>query len=64
MELAPQGATSKIQPLDVAFNAELKKSVDRPHYGTLVHKPRVIYVSGKVSAGARHVLFTKWVSTA
>ena len=27
--LVPYGATSKVQPLDVTFNAEFKKSVDR-----------------------------------
>ena len=27
--LVPPGATSKVQPLDVTFNAEFKKSVDR-----------------------------------
>ena len=27
--LVPPGATSKVQPLDVTFNAEFKRSVDR-----------------------------------
>ena len=58
--LAPPGATSKIEPLDVAFNAEFKKSVDRLTTEHLFTN-RELYMSGKVSAGDRRVLFTKLV---
>ena len=42
------GAKSKIQPLDVAFNAEYKKSVDRLGTEHLFANPE-LYMSGKVS---------------
>ena len=63
MGLALPGATSKIQPLDVAFNAEFKKSVDRLTTEHLFAYPE-LFMSGKVSAGDRRLLFAKWVCTA
>ena len=54
---------SKIQPLDVTFNAEFNKSVDRLTTKHLFAKPE-LFMSGKVSAGDRRVLFTKWVGFA
>ena len=48
------------QPLDVAFNAEFKKSVDRLSTEHLFANPE-LFMSGKVSAGDRRALFTKWV---
>ena len=51
------------EPLNVAFNAEFKKSVDRLTTEHLFANPE-LFMSGKVSAGDRRVLFTKWVGTA
>ena len=61
--LAPPGATSKIQPLNVALNVEFKKSVDRFSMEHLFTNTE-LFMSGKVSVGDQHVLFTKWVGTA
>ena len=61
--LVPPGATSKVQPLDVTFNAEFKKSVDRLATEHLSANPEH-FMTGKVTAGDRRVLFTKWVGTA
>ena len=61
--LVPPGATSKVQPLDVTFNAEFKKSVDRLATEHLSANPER-FMTGKVTAGDRRVLFTKWVGTA
>ena len=57
------GATSKVQPLDVTFNAEFKKSVDRLATEHLSANPEH-FMTGKVTAGDRRVLFTKWLGTA
>ena len=39
--LVPPGATSKVQPLDVAFNAEFKKAVDRQATEHLAGSPEL-----------------------
>ena len=61
--LVPSGPTSKVQLLDVTFNAEFKKSVDRLATEHLSANPES-FMTGKVTAGDRRVLFTKWVGTA
>ena len=61
--LVPPGPTSKVQLLDVTFNAEFKKSVDRLATEHLSANPES-FMTGKVTAGDRRVLFTKWVDTA
>ena len=58
--LVPLGTKSKVQPLDVTFNAEFKKSIDRLATEHLSTNPEQ-FMTGKVTAGDRHVLFTKWV---
>ncbi|XP_068696877.1 uncharacterized protein [Montipora foliosa] len=63
LRLVPPGPTSKVQPLDVTFNAEFKKSVDRLATEHLSTNPEQ-FMTGKVTAGDRRVLFTKWVGTA
>ena len=50
LELVPPGATSKVQPLDVTFNAEFKKSVDRLATEHLSANPER-FMTGKVTAG-------------
>ena len=52
-----------VQPLNVTFNAEFKKSVDRLATEHLSANPEH-FMTGKVTAGDRRVLFTKWVGTA
>ena len=61
--LVPPGATSKVQPLDVAFNAEFKKAVDRQATEHLAGSPE-LFATGKVTASDRRILFTKWVGQA
>ena len=61
--LVPPGPTSKVQLLDVTFNAEFKKSVDRLATEHLSANPES-FMTGKVTAGDQRVLFTKWVGTA
>ena len=61
--LVPLGATNKVQPLHVTFNAEFKKSVDRLATEHLSTNPEQ-FMTGKVTAGDRRVLFTEWVGTA
>ena len=58
------GATSKIQPLDVAFNKEFKDAVD--HRLSTAHMSSDLdsFAAGKVTAGQRRILFTKWVGQA
>ena len=63
MGLVPPGPTSKVQLLDVTFNAEFKKSVDRLATEHLSANPES-FMTGKVTAGDQRVLFTKWVDTA
>ena len=50
--LVPPGATSKVQPLDVTFNAEFKKSVDGLATEHLSANPER-FMTGKVTAGDR-----------
>ena len=63
LALVPPAATSKIQPLDVAFNSEFKRSVDRQATELMAEDPEIFLIS-KLTAGERHVLFTKWVGKA
>lgn len=59
----PAGTTSLVQPVDVAFNAPFKAAIDKM---ATAHLPDNLddHVKGKVSAGARRILFTKWVGQA
>ena len=52
------GTTSKVQPLDVTFKGGFKKSVDRLAKEHLPANPEC-FMTGKVTAGDRRVLFTK-----
>ena len=61
--MVPPGTTSKVQPLDVAVNSEFKNSVDRlatEHMAANLES----FMSGKITASERRILFTKWVGTA
>ena len=56
----PAGCTSIVQPLDVVFNAPFKKEVE---VAAMEHMQDNLesYLNGKISAGKRRVLTTKWV---
>ena len=56
--LVPPGATSKVQPFDVVFNSEFKRSVDRQATELMAEDPEICLTS-KLTAGERRVLFTK-----
>ena len=56
-------ATSKIQPLDVVFNNDFKKSIDRQATEMMAEDPEIFF-SSKLSAGKRRILFTKCVGKA
>ena len=61
--LVPPGATSKIQPLDVAFDKEFKDAVDclsTAHMSSNLDS----FAAGEVTAGQRRILLTKWVGQA
>ena len=58
--LVPPGTTSLVQPVDVVFNAPFKAAIEEratTHLQDNLHQ----YVSGKISASERRILFTKWV---
>ena len=61
--LVPACTTSLIQPIDVVFNAPFKAAVEKQ---ATVHLQENLdsYVTGKINASERRVLFTKWVGNA
>ena len=61
--LVPAGTTGLIQPIDVVFNAPFKAAVERQ--ATMYLQENLdSYVTGKINASERRVLFTKWVGKA
>ena len=58
--LVPPGTTSLVQPVDVVFNAPFKAAIEEKATAHLQDNLND-YVTGKISASDRRVLFTKWV---
>ena len=56
--LVPPGATSKVQPLDVTFNAKFKKIFDRLAPEHLSANPER-FMTEKVTSGDRRVILEK-----
>ena len=56
--LVPPGATSKVQPLDVTFNAKFKKTVDRLAPEHLSANPER-FMTEKVTSDDRRVILEK-----
>ena len=61
--LIPPGATSKVQPLDVAVNGEFKKAVDRPATEAMT-RDLDQFLTGTVTASERRIFCTKWTGQA
>ena len=61
--LIPQGATSKVQPLDVAVNGEFTKAVDRPAAEAMT-RDLDQFLTGTVTASERRIFCTKWTRQA
>ena len=61
--LIPPGATSKVQPLDVAVNSEFKKAVDRPATEAMT-RDLDQFLTGTVTASERRIFCTKWTRQA
>ena len=61
--LVPPGCTSLEQPIDVVFNKPFKSAVEKlatEHMRDNLND----YLTGKLTAGQRRVLFTKWIGQA
>ena len=56
----PAGCTGIVQPLDVSFNALIKKSAAHQHMQDNLDG----YLNGNINAGERRVLLTWWVGEA
>ena len=53
----------QLELLDVAFNSEFERRVDRQATELMAEDPE-IFLTSKLTAGERRVLFTKWVGKA
>ena len=59
----PPGCTSRVQPLDVAFNKPFKDII-RQLFEQHIDENLVNYIEGKINASQRRVLIITWVGIA